>query len=119
MDQGEEEPERQTTPFLVLQFFIFPMAIVAVCVAVFVIFGLVAGESKGPKDLPVDLHAVDHQRDTEHHRARTLCVARAVSLSVHQARCQIHRDGHRLNRRRGQHEAAGAHAHQGEIAAQV
>ena len=50
MDKGEEEPERQTTPFLVLQFFIFPMAIVAVCVAVFVIFGLVAGESKGPKD---------------------------------------------------------------------
>lgn len=46
----EEEPERQTTPFLVLQFFVFPMAIVAVCVAVFVIFGLVAGESKGPKD---------------------------------------------------------------------
>jgi HEAT repeat protein len=46
----EDEPERQTTPFLVLQFFVFPMAIVAVCVAVFVIFGLVAGESKGPKD---------------------------------------------------------------------
>ena len=50
MDVDEEEPERQTTPFLVLQFFVFPMAIVAVCVAVFVIFGLVAGESKGPKD---------------------------------------------------------------------
>lgn len=47
---GEDEPERQTTPFLVLQFFVFPMAIVAVCVAVFVVFGLVAGESKGPKD---------------------------------------------------------------------
>jgi HEAT repeat protein len=40
-------PERQTTPFLVLQFFIFPMSIVAVCVAVFVVFGLVA---TGPKD---------------------------------------------------------------------
>src|SRR5919106_571192 len=38
---------RQTTPFLVLQFFIFPMAIVAVCVAVFLVFGLVAS---GPKD---------------------------------------------------------------------
>ena len=50
MEVDEEEPERQTTPFLVLQFFVFPMAIVAVCVAVFVIFGLVAGESKGPKD---------------------------------------------------------------------
>jgi HEAT repeat protein len=48
---GKEEddaPEPQSTPFLVLQFFVFPMAIVAVCVAVFVIFGLVAGESKGP-----------------------------------------------------------------------
>jgi HEAT repeat protein len=40
-------PERQTTPFLVLQFFIFPMSIVAVCVVVFVVFGLVA---TGPKD---------------------------------------------------------------------
>jgi HEAT repeat protein len=45
-----DEPERQTTPFLVLQFFVFPMAIVAVCVAVFVVFGLVAGESKGASD---------------------------------------------------------------------
>jgi HEAT repeat protein len=44
-----EEP-RQTFPFLVLQFFIFPLAIVAVCVAVFVIFGLIAGESKGTRD---------------------------------------------------------------------
>jgi HEAT repeat protein len=41
------EPARQSTPFLVLQFFIFPMSIVAVCVAVFVVFGLVA---TGPKD---------------------------------------------------------------------
>jgi HEAT repeat protein len=47
-----EEPEepRQSTPFLVLQFFIFPMAIVAVCVAVFVIFGLIAGESRGARE---------------------------------------------------------------------
>ena len=44
---AEESAPRQTTPFLVLQFFIFPMAIVAVCVAVFVVFGLVAS---GPKD---------------------------------------------------------------------
>ena len=47
----EEPPEpRQSTPFLVLQFFVFPMAIVAVCVAVFVIFGLIAGESHGARD---------------------------------------------------------------------
>src|SRR5439155_756835 len=38
---GEEPPkERQTVPFLVLQFFVFPLAIVAVCVAMFVVFGL-------------------------------------------------------------------------------
>jgi HEAT repeat protein len=42
--------ERQTTPFLVLQFFIFPMAIVGVCVAVFVIFGMIAAEGKGARD---------------------------------------------------------------------
>lgn len=45
-----EAPERQTTPFLVLQFFIFPMAIVAVCVTVFVIFGLIASESRSARD---------------------------------------------------------------------
>jgi len=46
--EGSEEP-RQTTPFLVLQFFIFPLSIVAVCVTVFVIFGLIASEGKGPR----------------------------------------------------------------------
>jgi HEAT repeat protein len=46
----EPPPERQTTPFLVLQFFIFPMAIVAVCVAVFVIFGLIASEGGGARE---------------------------------------------------------------------
>jgi HEAT repeat protein len=46
----EPAESRQSTPFLVLQFFIFPMAIVAVCVAVFVIFGLIAGESHGARE---------------------------------------------------------------------
>src|SRR5262245_66534028 len=45
----EEAPIRQSTPFLVLQFFVFPLAIVAVCVTVFVIFGLIASEGKGPR----------------------------------------------------------------------
>jgi HEAT repeat protein len=40
---------RQGVPFLVLQFFIFPLAIVAVCVIVFVIFGVIASEGKGPR----------------------------------------------------------------------
>jgi len=42
-------PPRQSTPFLVLQFFIFPLSIVAVCVTVFVVFGLIASEGKGPR----------------------------------------------------------------------
>src|SRR6266540_2463690 len=50
MGAPPEEPPRQTVPFLVLQFFVFPLAIVAVCVAVFVVFGLIAGESKGARD---------------------------------------------------------------------
>lgn len=45
-----EEGPRQTTPFLVLQFFIFPMAIVAACVAVFVIFGLISSDAKTARD---------------------------------------------------------------------
>jgi hypothetical protein len=45
-----EAPERQTTPFLVLQFFIFPMAIVAVCVTVFVVFGLISSDNRGARD---------------------------------------------------------------------
>jgi hypothetical protein len=44
-----DTPIRQSTPFLVLQFFIFPLSIVAVCVTVFVIFGLIAAEGKGPR----------------------------------------------------------------------
>jgi len=48
-DAPPEAPPRQTTPFLVLQFFIFPMAIVAVCVTVFVVFGLIASEGKGAR----------------------------------------------------------------------
>lgn len=48
---GEPEEERRLgTPFLVLQFFLFPMAIVAVCVGVFLIFGFIAHEGKGARD---------------------------------------------------------------------
>jgi HEAT repeat protein len=54
---AEEEPERQTTPFLVLQFFVFPMAIVAVCVTVFVIFGLIAAEGKGAREYLHDVRS--------------------------------------------------------------
>src|SRR5215210_5563541 len=47
---SEEPAVRQSTPFLVLQFFIFPLSIVAVCVAVFVIFGMIASEGKGASE---------------------------------------------------------------------
>lgn len=56
-DSGPEPPERQTTPFLVLQFFIFPMAIVAVCVTVFVIFGLISAEGKTPRTYLAEVRA--------------------------------------------------------------
>lgn len=48
-EPAAEFPVRQSTPFLVLQFFVFPLSIVAVCVTVFVIFGLIASEGKGPR----------------------------------------------------------------------
>lgn len=47
---SEEPPVRQGTPFLVLQFFVFPLSIVAVCVAVFVVFGMIASEGKGARE---------------------------------------------------------------------
>jgi HEAT repeat protein len=53
----EGPPARQTTPFLVLQFFVFPLAIVAVAVAVFVVFGLIAGEGKGPREYLAEIRA--------------------------------------------------------------
>ena len=51
----EEPPVRQSTPFLVLQFFIFPLSIVAVCVAVFVVFGMIASEDKGAREHLADV----------------------------------------------------------------
>jgi HEAT repeat protein len=51
----EEPPARQSTPFLVLQFFIFPLSIVAVCVAVFVVFGMIASEGKGAREHLADV----------------------------------------------------------------
>jgi HEAT repeat protein len=49
-EEASQLEERQTTPFLVLQFFIFPLAIVAVCVTVFILFGLIAAERRGARD---------------------------------------------------------------------
>lgn len=46
----EPPAERPAFPFLVLQFFIFPMAIVAVCVTVFVVFGLIASEGRSARE---------------------------------------------------------------------
>src|SRR5262245_1988835 len=52
-----EAPERQAFPFLVLQFFIFPLAIVAVCVTVFVVFGLIASEGKQARDYVAEIRS--------------------------------------------------------------
>jgi HEAT repeat protein len=58
MPPAEPAPEiRQSTPFLVLQFFIFPMAIVAVCVTVFVIFGLISSETRTPRQYLAEARA--------------------------------------------------------------
>jgi HEAT repeat protein len=54
---ADPAPERVGTPFLVLQFFIFPMAIVAVCVAVFVVFGLIAAEGKSAREYVGEVRA--------------------------------------------------------------
>jgi HEAT repeat protein len=51
------EAPRATVPFLVLQFFLFPLGIVAVCVAVFVVFGLIAGESRGARDYLAEIRS--------------------------------------------------------------
>src|SRR5262249_9469964 len=48
---------RQTVPFLVLQFFLFPLGIVGVCVAVFVIFGLIAGENRTARDYLTEIRS--------------------------------------------------------------
>jgi hypothetical protein len=55
--ENAELPERQSTPFLVLQFFIFPMAIVAVCVTVFVIFGLISQDKHTPREYLAEARA--------------------------------------------------------------
>jgi HEAT repeat protein len=49
--------ERQAFPFLVLQFFIFPMAIVAVCVTVFVVFGLIASEGRSAREYVAEVRS--------------------------------------------------------------
>ena len=48
-------PPGRARPFLVLQFFIFPLSIVAVCVAVFVVFGMIASEGKGAREHLADV----------------------------------------------------------------
>ncbi len=58
----EEPAERQTTPFLVLQFFIFPMAIVAVCVTVFAVFGLIASEGRSARDYVAEIRTGGQNR---------------------------------------------------------
>lgn len=49
-DDGDDtESPKLRSPFLILQFFVFPMSIVAVCVLVFLVFGWVASDRKTPR----------------------------------------------------------------------
>lgn len=80
-------PQRQTTPFLVLQFFVFPMAIVAVCVAVFAIFGLIASEGKGAREHLQDLRRGGGMFDNQRWQA-----AFALSGAIDSQRDALRRD---------------------------
>jgi HEAT repeat protein len=51
-----EEP-RQSTPFLVVQFFLFPLGIVVVCVTVFLVFGLIASGPKDPRAILAEVRS--------------------------------------------------------------
>jgi len=47
---AESPPERRGGPYLLLDLLVFPLVIVAVGVGVFVLFGLITTEGKGPRD---------------------------------------------------------------------
>jgi len=47
---AEPAGEPHGAPYLILQFLVFPLAMVAVGVGVFVLFGLITAEGKGPRD---------------------------------------------------------------------
>lgn len=81
----DSSPERQATPFLVLQFFVFPLAIVAVCVAVFALFGLLASEGKGPRDYLTDLRRGGGVFDNERWQA-AFALAGALETQKERAR---------------------------------
>jgi HEAT repeat protein len=55
--EGENAEPPPTVPFLVLQFFVFPLAIVAVCVGVFVVFGMIAGDTKGAREYVAEVRS--------------------------------------------------------------
>jgi HEAT repeat protein len=48
--QAESPPDRRGAPYLLLDLLVFPLVIVAVGVGVFVLFGLLTTEGKGPRD---------------------------------------------------------------------
>jgi HEAT repeat protein len=49
-DEAGSPPERRGVPSMVLDLLVFPLVIVAVGVGVFVLFGLITTEGKGPRD---------------------------------------------------------------------
>jgi len=61
-EQAESPPERRGAPYLILDLLVFPLVIVAVGVVVFVIFGLITTEGKGPRDYLDLIRAGDSNR---------------------------------------------------------
>jgi len=61
-EQAGSPPERRGAPYLILDLLVFPLVIVAVGVGVFVLFGLITTEGKGPRDYLDLIRAGDSNR---------------------------------------------------------
>ena len=60
--QAGSPPERRGAPYLILDLLVFPLVVVAVGVGVFVLFGLITTEGKGPRDYLDLIRAGDSNR---------------------------------------------------------
>ena len=58
----ELEEVKQPSSLLVAQFFVFPLAIIAICVGIFVLFGYLTYEQKSPRDYLSDIRTGSDQR---------------------------------------------------------
>jgi len=58
----ELEEVKQPSSLLVAQFFLFPLAIIAICVGIFVLFGYLTYEQKNPRDYLANIRTGSEQR---------------------------------------------------------